>query len=404
MIRIGKICKIVKGGRARVAAPITIEGKTYDLWYEVSDKYADSLCDDRSDAFVAGLIILGLKRKEDISFENPLTWQLKEGIENDFIGVICQHEPELHRVKLIGPVCNILKKTDDVVGTGASCGVDSLYAIKTRMIGKRGVRQCLLLNNMTDEDGFRQRRFERLCKNARALANEIGVELIISNSNYTSGEIPGLTAEGCTTYCNMFSALMLQGLFSQYYIAGSGIVRDFGDFYLKNGLFYDDCSNYDLLTLSAFSTASCKFVPEGMVPRVDKVKALLDWQPAVKYLDVCFRHITGDKNGTCDCPKCFLTILEILAVGGYDALDSFSEVFDVPYVRTHPDEYAAEYLRLRLHGDSYAKEIAKSLNVFSAMDYVKAFPIILRKIVGKLLRCGRVQGSSFSVKVQGSKS
>ena len=99
MIKIGKVSKTVCEGRARVSAPITIDSETYDLWYEVSDRYSDALCDDRSDAFVAGLVILGLKRKEDICFDSPLTWQLKDGIENDFIGVICQHEPGLYPVK-----------------------------------------------------------------------------------------------------------------------------------------------------------------------------------------------------------------------------------------------------------------------------------------------------------------
>ena len=93
-----------------------------------------------------------------------------------------------------------------------------------------------------------------------------------------------------------------------------------------------------------------------------------------------------------------LTILEILAAGGFDALNSFAEVFDVSYVWKHPEEYLAEFLRLLLHGDTYAREITTSLNVFSKRDYVKALPIVSRKILHKLLRCGRVRSDSFSAR------
>ena len=399
MIRIGKIEKTVSGGKARVAAPIEIDGKIYPLWFEVAERFSDFLCADRCDAFVAGLFPLALKTRQDIAFESPITWQLKDGFEHDFIDVLCQRQKDLYRVRLIGEVCEPIRKSEDVIGTGVSCGVDSLFTIKRRLVDSYADRKrYLLLNNITDEDGDRQARFECLRENATSLAAELGIPLIVSDSNYSSGEVPGLTAEGCSTYCNLFSVLFLQNLFSRYFIASGGPVGDFS-LYLRNGVRGTDCSNYDLLTLSACSTSSLKFIVDGFEDRVKKMQALVDWSPAWNHLDVCFYHKNGKGgNGTYDCPKCMHTVVEILSQGGLPVLERFKNVFDVEYVRSHMEEYLADIMRIRLHGHEYGRELWPKRHVagFTAKDYPKAMLIVLRKLLKKALRLGKTQIGKFS--------
>lgn len=389
----------VKGDKARLAAEIRIGADSHELWFEVDARYGKFLCADRCDAFVAGVLALAVKTRQDITFEAPITWQLRDGIEHDFIDVVCQRQPELYHVNLIGPTCKAIQKTTDVIGTGVSCGVDSLFTIKRRLIdGEKHGDRYLLLNNMTDEDGCRAARFECLKQNAQGFADEVKIDLIISNSNYTSGEIPGLCAEASTTYCNLFSVLSLQNLFSRYYIASGGPIGDFG-LYLNNGLFGTDCSNYDLLTLSACSTSSLKFIVDGLEDRVVKMRTLVDWPLAWNHLDVCFRHTNGKRgNGTYDCPKCMHTVVEILAHGGLPVLERFKYVFDVDYVRTHMEEYLADVMRIRLHGHEYGRELWPKRHIagFTAKDYPKAVLIVLRKMWKKVLRLGKTQTGWFS--------
>ena len=216
MIRIRKVEKKRMGDKARVVATIIIDDVSYQLWYEVEAAYENALCADRSDAFVVGLLPLAFKKRENIFFDTPITWELLDGLTYDFIDVLCQHQPELYRVTLIGDTCNAIEKKEEVVGTGVSCGVDSLFTIQRRLVGDKKYKRYLLLNNMTDEDGFRSVRYNSLKRNAKSFANEVGIDLIVSNSNYTSGEIPGLCSEGATTYCNLFSVLSLQNTIFQY--------------------------------------------------------------------------------------------------------------------------------------------------------------------------------------------
>lgn len=397
MIKIGKITKTIRGGLARVAAPITIDAATYDLWYEVPDKYANALCADRSDAFVAGLIPLALKKREDISYESPLTWEIYDSVRHDFIDVLCQHQPELYSVRLLGPTCPSLKKSEIVCGTGVSCGVDSLFTIKRRLVNADGNKKYLLLNNMTDEDkasgiSSRAHRFSVLKHNAECFAADAGIELIIGDSNYTSGEIPGLMAEGQTTFCNLFCVLSLQNLFTRYYVASGGPVRDFG-LYIRNGIFNTDCSNYDLLTFTAFSTSSCKFLVDGLEDRVKKMEYICNWPLTQRYLDVCFVHPEGvSGNGTYDCPKCMHTVVEVLSQGGLPLLEKFHAVFDVDYVRSHMHQYLADVMRVRLTGHEYGRELwpLRGKMGFSYFDYVKALWIVGKKIVKKCIRGGSV--------------
>ena len=399
MIKVGKLSVVRKESSVRVVSKVDVgDGVLRELWAEVDAAYADFLCVDRLDAYAAGLVILAIRTRQDITFEDPLTWQLKDGLERDFMDVICQKQPELHHVRLFAKTLPPIEKKKEIVGTGVSCGVDSLFTIKRRLSDDVQDEKVLLLGDLADSAFGKKEGFEVLKENARSFAKEANLPLILMRTNYTGGDVPGLWAEGRTTYCNMFCALMLQNRLSRYYIASGGPVNDFG-LYLRNGFWGTDCSNYDLLTLSACSTSSLKFIVDGLEDRVKKVEALVDWPLAWNHLDVCFCHASGKRgNGTNDCPKCMHTIVEILAQGGLPVLERFKNVFDVDYVRTHMEEYLADIMRIRLHGHEYGRELWPKRHVsgFTAKDYPKAVLIVLRKMLKKALRLGKTQIGQFS--------
>ena len=384
-------------GRKRLSADIVVDGVSRELWFEVEEEYGKYLCDERSDAFVVGLLSLAIREKHDIEFVAPMTAQLKDQLEHDFLDVVCQHQPGLHKVKLLGPVAEPIYKNREIMGTGVSCGVDSLFTIKRRFIDSQS-EKYLFLTNQSPVNGARVV-FECLKKNAMSFAADAGVNLIIGDTNYCGG-IPGLTTEGATTYCNLFSVLALQKLFSRYFIASGGPICDFSK-YIENGMFGTDCSNYDLLLLSACSTMSCKFIVDGLEDRIKKVQDLVSWPLAWNHLDVCFRHADPNgMNGTNDCPKCVHTIVEILVAGGMDALEKFNAVFNVDYVRQHKHEYLADLIRIRLQRTEYGLELwpLRSRAGFTAWDYIKAIPIVFSKAVKKILRGGKTQIGAFSSK------
>jgi len=401
MITIKKPTVVIIDDKARLIANININGVQTSLWFEVDGKYQKYLCVERSDAFVAALLFVALKTRQDIKFEIPMTKDLKDSVTNDFIDVICQHQPQLHRVKLIGPVEDFEERSEKAIGTGCSCGVDCMYTVMRRMEQETRLKYLLLtdMHGAVQDDSEEKLKWRReyLHKKANGFAEELNIPLIICKTNFDSSGISELHFEGCTTYGNLFSVLALQNLFGRYYIASGGPVDDFAK-YLDGGIYGTDCSNYDLLTCQAFSTRGLKFIVDGLEDRTIKMRALCNWPPAWRHLDVCHVHSIGNwRNGTNDCPKCMYTILAILAHGEGE-LEKFREVFDVDYVKRHKYQYAAELIRKRIIRAETAMEswpYRKNMG-FSAYDWTRGGWIVVKKIVKKILRGGRTQFGNFS--------
>lgn len=179
------------GGKSRLSVEIDVDGKIYPLWYEVDEKYGQYLCSERSDAFVVGVSFVAIKYHHDISFEAPMSWELKESLEKDFFSVLSQHQPGLYVPKLIGDVAPQLRKNKVVIGTGISCGVDCLYTVKRRMSSGLYDGRYLLLNNMhgavnNDSEEKQKFRFNYLIKRALKFSRDSTIPVIIGNTNYNN--------------------------------------------------------------------------------------------------------------------------------------------------------------------------------------------------------------------------
>lgn len=400
MINIGSPRIVNTKNGVKLLARVSVDDKSSDdLWVEVSEEYRTALCADRVDAFVVGLLNLAIKGHHDITFEAPITSTLKDSIEHDFLDIICQNEPNLYHVKLVGPTIAPVFKDKLVRAAGCSCGVDSLYTIKRRMLcaDDLGDRYLVVTNShitcyggRDDEDV--QYRFDYLKSNAESLAQELGISCIVIDTNYELNNIKGLTVGNCTTYCNCFCALALQNLFSHYFMASGGPVCDFAERYLKNGFFGADCSNYDLLSTQAFSVPDLKFVVDGLGKRIDKVKALISWPYSWRHLDVCMRHNSrglGVPNGTFDCDKCVHTINEIWAAGGDDALLKYKDVFDVEWAINHRSKYLADLMHTRIRGLETGRELWPVRGKYPWRDYILAILMILERVALKVVTFGK---------------
>lgn len=395
MIRIGKPDVQKVGERYRISASVSVNDvNPRALWLEIDSRYSAGLCADRVDGFVVGLLGFALRFKHDIIFDAPITDVLKDSIEHDFLDVICQNEPQIYRVKLFGPTISPIYPRAVVRAMGLSCGVDCMYTVHNRMLDDSlGERYFFMtdahMQFAKETESEKNTRFQPLYQNARVFAEKMGIPLIIATTNWGPILLKGLSIDNSTTYCNCFAALMMQNLFSHYYLASGGPVKDFSTRYLKNGFLRTDCSNYDLISLSAFSTPALRFVVDGMEARVDKVRSLLEWPMCWDNLDVCEMHHGGSVgNGTFDCHKCMHTVNEIMAVGGIDGLEKFSKVFDVDYVKTHRSEFLAYLICQRIECSEVGKEVwrGRAREGCGVCDYIRALYIIIRKAIRKMLR------------------
>lgn len=398
MITIKKPEVLTHGDGVRLSAEVDVDGEMRTLWVSVAAAYVHGLCSDRVDGFVVGLLSFALKYRHDIRFDAPMTNLLKEQLEKDFIDVVCQHQPEVHHVKLIGPTITPIYKTKTVRAMGLSCGVDCLYTVHNRMLDTSfGDRYFLMtdahMRFKNDTDEIAARRFKPLYENGKEFADKLGIPLVVAKTNWGPGFHRNLCIDNNTTFCNCFVALALQNLFTHYFLASGGPVRDFAVKYLKNGIFKTDCSNFDLVALSAYSTPSLRFIVDGLEDRVKKIRTLLAWPDCWDNLDVCEMHRRRARgNDTYDCHKCMHTVNEIMSQEGMSGLEKFSKVFDVDYVEKHRAEYLAYLICQRLEKSEVGMEAwhGQARAGCTVGDYIKAFLIIARKFCRKIYRTSDV--------------
>lgn len=398
MITVRRPVVTARDGKSRLAADIDVDGTVYPLWYEVDEKYGGYLCAERSDAFVIGLLHYALVEHQDIVCEAPLTERLRRQILEMFIPAVCNEnrgDVTPISITVLGGGGNGSDLIDhmapgNAVGGSITCGVDSLYSIYSH----RDEMTHLVVNKCHGATAAKtkEKLFADLIDNAAAFCREAGKQLIIGNTNYDGGGIPGIEFEGQFTYANCFAVYALQKLFRRYYLATGVPLSSFRMDCFVGG----DPAHYELLSTTVFSTDSLTIITDGLIGRLEKVRALADYPLAQRHLDVCWNGAGKRKrNGTCDCPKCMRTVLELMAVGGDACLSRFSAVFDVDYVFSHKEEYFAELLRGKIQKNEFALEVWPLLKgmPFCFTDFIRGGMIVFRKMIKKLLRGGKTSRS-----------
>lgn len=309
-------------GLTRMTSIIVVRGEERPVWFEVEDKYGMYLCDERSDAFLIGILSYAMREHCDIRCEAPVSAQLLYQIRTYLIPSLVRNSKVLHLVNIEAEIDALPMRNAGGVGAGISCGVDSLHVVKNYADSKYpGLKLThLVLNNVgAFWRGKQDNQYEWQTNHAREFCKRHGFKLIQTNSNIADA-IPQnhfLTH----TYSSTFAIYALQKLWNVYFYGSSG--EDFTSFSLKDNDSHD-AAHYELLSLDVFSTRSLKIYSEGgAVDRFDKLKEVVEYAPSYKYLHVC----TSDQGpNCCHCPKCLRTLTALDALG---VLDRYSESFDI---------------------------------------------------------------------------
>ena len=386
MIRIGKPYLTETETHVRVTSDLDVDGLKTSLWFEVEKEYGKYLLHERIDAFVLGLMHEAIRRGHDLVSEAPMTERLHFQLTNQFLPayfklngggfkIVCPTAPEVEHPE--GGVA---------VGTGASCGVDSLHVFAAH---PEITHACVwnlhgVTTNETAE--IRAEGWTNMVNVARRFADDIGCKLVVGNTNFDRGCLPSIAHDGSTTYANLFCAMALQKLWRRYYVASG---YDIGDFKLKGVTGGTDPAHYEWVLFSFCGLDRFSVYMDGVAQtRVEKVRDLTTYPPAQRHLNVCYGIHEGGKNCTCYCPKCMRTLLNLDVWG---AVDKFKDVFDVAYFHSHYEEFLAELWRGYLQHNSFATEMRPYFSKKSIPlgIRVKAALIVMRKMVRKVLRGGR---------------
>lgn len=383
-------------GRSRLTAELVFDGESHPLWFEVPSEYERFLCSERSDAFVLAVIQYAIRHGHDIRCEAPMTERLHRQLTEQFLEPFRKINGLKHPF-IDAPTAPEVEHPADGnhVGTGVSCGVDSMHVFAMHPDVEYG---CLWntgvivgYNDWKDHD----RGWEGMRRRSGEFIAAIGKKLLIADTNFDHKCISGLQWDFMTTYGNLFCIFALQKFWSRYYVASD---CDIMNFRFKFASAYADPARYEYFLFPHVCLADIQVLMDGAAHnRLEKVRDLTSYPPARKFLNVCWRINDGHRNGSNDCPKCMRTMLDLDACG---AIDDFGEVFDVAYYHRNLHEYLAEYYRGLLQKDNFALEMVSAFKDrrFPLGVRLRAGWIVFKKMLKKLLRGGKTKSDGFSSK------
>lgn len=324
--------------------PFKYAGKDFLIRNEFSSNAEDIIVTDRVDAVLVALLRLALVNGIDISSDIPISEELYYNIKYLFIDAIYGDNNHLKPIKINIPITEReIEHKKEIVATGISCGVDSLFTVNNHInCGKHSLTHLMYFDigaHLTKE--LAQKRLEL----AVNFSKDINLPLITVNSN-----LPDIICEiggGYNhvlyhTYMMASLILCMQGGIKYYYYSSTYSFNHFG---LS---ITDDCAKHDLLLLNTFSINGTKIISTGgSVSRIDKIKVISNFPISYKYLNVCIANIKNDGL----CFKCIRTLLELDAIG---VLDKYHSVFDVDFYKKNRKYYLYRlYYRTKFVKDDY---------------------------------------------------
>lgn len=322
------------GERVRLIADIDLGGGDIrPLWAEVDTCYGQYLCSERSDAFLIGLLHYAMCNHYDVVCEAPVTAEILLRLRTILIPALVHNSRVMHETQIEAPIATEPIPNAGAVGTGLSCGVDSLHAVKSLLACPiPGFSLTHLCNfdvgafwrpEKSDENATRQAQWSR--NHAKDCAKAIGLPLLTLDSNLVAlfRQNHGIV----NLYSNLFAILALQHLWSAYFVASLGY--GMAGFSVVDAERIDS-AHYDLLLLDCCSTSTLHLCVEAAaLTRMEKIRDLVDWPLAQQFLHVCHRFV-GPNCGACQ--KCLTTQIILDALG---KLDAFGQAFDVAQYQAH---------------------------------------------------------------------
>ncbi|MCR5414805.1 MAG: hypothetical protein K6F50_08815 [Kiritimatiellae bacterium] len=404
MIFIKQPSTTVDGGKARLSAHIVVDGAERLLYVDVDKRYAQFLCYERSDAFILGLLHFAMQYGHDITSEAPMTSRLYLQLTEQFLPAFAKLNGLTRsdnkngnggwHVKIYAPLAPEIEHPDggNAIGTGCSCGVDSMHVYAAHPAITHGCVWNVHGITHDETNDTRNIGWANLLRQAREFSSEVGVELVVGDSNYDRGCFEDLRFDGRISYGNLFFIFALQKLWSRYYVASG---YDIAGFDMSGGLLSDP-AHYEWVLFAFCSLSYITVAIDGVDrPRIEKIVALVKYPLSKRFLNVCWNINATGRNCSYLCAKCMRTMLELWCTG---VLDQYGTIFDVQYFKRHKHEYLAEYYRCLLHGDEYAREMRPYIRRKKIALRVKvlACVIVIKKILRKCLRGGRRDVSRFS--------
>lgn len=350
-----------------------------ELWYEVPTEYSYGLCDDLCDAYVVGILNYCMRKKYNIESHLPISNSIYHNITEYLIPVLCNKDPALYHTSITAPIISDknLRKGHHI-GTGISCGVDSLHAI-WHYLNHWDEEYKLTALHITDVGAFNgiygnKESIDAVKTKAYARAREcskyVNLPLLETKSNFQHVIVQNHLLTN--TYSGLFSVFMMRYFWKRYYLASVGHL-DY--LQLDNNSKYDSAC-YDLFTLPVLSTPSLNLNTEGVCNRFKKIEDICEVDFAQKFMYSCL-----NKECNCGvCPKCLRNLWALDALG---KLDSFREAYDIDEYRKHRKELMFKFIYSSRYEVDYIRQVISIFKSKKDQDYLYA--LHARDVIDKIV-------------------
>lgn len=374
----------------RVVADIRFNGmkSPYEedkIWFATRTDNKEMLSDDNYDAFLLVPLYLAMYHKQDLHICGNVSKRLYKNIMTYIQTILCEFSDKLSKVNVI--VDGFIDKNREggsIIGTGISCGVDSLSTIYDHFIREDDedykINALFFFNCGTHGDFENPKTYKlyekRYEMNKRA-ANEIGLPIYQVNSNLHA--FTHKIGEQRVGYFALWScALALEKSIKKYYASSSNEYEEIKVFskFMKDFDMAEFCESY---LVPLICTENIEFIVDGcQYRRTQKTENISDWKIANKYLNVCVNSTDGSNCSKCS--KCMRTLIPLDAMG---KLDKFSGVFDLDVYRKNAYKNKV-YFKANEKKIGFAKDIVEFCNVHNyAMP-----PAVFAKMYIFLGKCG----------------
>ena len=356
------------------------------MWVAVEKNNADMLADNVYDPFVLVPVILGMYYKQDVHINGNISPRLYHNMQYYLMNIFDRFSAHTSPIKFTVNGFDTVEQTGNLIGTGISCGVDSLATIYDNYINEMDpnfrINSLFFVNCGThgdyEDEASHKKYWDRVALNKTG-AEDLGLPMYLINSNYHA--FTHKIGEQKIGYLAIYScALSLQKYIKRYYTSSNLCYDEIAEF---NRLSRDfDIAEYcESFMPHLISTECFELVIDGcQYTRAEKIERISDWEFAQKHLNVCVPAADKGHNCSC-CNKCMWTLIPLEAMG---KLEQFKNVFNIDTYRKNVFFWKCRFVA------RYGKDSMETSIVRYAKEHGMKLPLKwYAKIYWFIYRCTR---------------
>lgn len=330
------------------------------MWFSAPEKYGDIFTSEVYDAFLVAILYPAMYYREDIVIHGTVSKKLFKSITTYVKKLLLAYSDELSDISVTADGYGVVTKTNALVGTGFSAGVDSYATFVEHYVNESDADykiNALFFFNVGSHGLFSKadtkKRFQNRYKADSIFPNSLDIPFIPVDSNvHAFHEKWG--HQRTDTITLTAGILSVQKILSKYYVSSGNSYSELPS-QIGKAHNFDIAEFADPYLLPLLSPDGLEIIPDGeQYLRTEKTSLIADYIPTRRFLNVCVKSDSGyvSAKNCSSCPKCLRTLMTLDSMG---RLYDFSEVFDIAVYKKHSLKYKCRQ-RLLYKKDPFAKD------------------------------------------------